>query len=383
MHAKRLGVGVVVVNRLLYAVGGFNGTERLASVERYHPENNAWSFVPPMTCGRSGAGVAAINQYIYVVGGFDGTRQLSSVERFDTENQVWEHVAPIKIARSALSLTSLDGKLYAIGGFDGTNFLSIVEVYDPKTNTWEQGTPLSSGRSGHASAVIFQPSCVNNFMMDCIEDDSSNRDGSGPGSNDSPSDENSSDQPGGSRPDGGNSSFVGFQTSFGSSGCRNCENELVPTSGEQEIMNNDNENTSNDTLAPPSTSIPIRDIPHRKRRTRWTRKMCEMRNEEANATETPVSNVQAVPLLQQPVSFSNPSNDIENSTNLINTKLNNIKTNANTSTLPPPNVKRKNQPSQFKSKCLIEVIRKCNARNVVQDYLNSLLEKHSKKFVTL
>ncbi|XP_065371092.1 kelch-like ECH-associated protein 1B isoform X2 [Calliphora vicina] len=380
MHAKRLGVGVVVVNRLLYAVGGFNGTERLASVERYHPENNAWSFIPPMTCGRSGAGVAAINQYIYVVGGFDGTRQLSSVERFDTENQVWDHVAPIKIARSALSLTSLDGKLYAIGGFDGTNFLSIVEVYDPKTNSWEQGTPLSSGRSGHASAVIYQPSCVNNFM-DCIEDDGQKRDGSGPGSNDSRSDDNSSDQPSGSRTDGslgGSSSFVSFQTSFGSSGCRNCETEVVPTSKEKEIPTN-SEKKANDQLSSLSS---IKDIPHRKRRSRWCKKMCEIRTEESNATiESPI-----MPYLEQPL-LSSPfeSSDIENSHTLVNNYVNNSNDNSNTNAnnttaLPSPNAKRK---CQFKSKCLIEVIRKCNARNIVQEYLNSLLEKHSKKFVTL
>lgn len=59
MHSKRLGVGVAVVNRLLYAIGGFDGNERLSSIECYHPENNAWTILPPMNVGRSGAGVAA------------------------------------------------------------------------------------------------------------------------------------------------------------------------------------------------------------------------------------------------------------------------------------------------------------------------------------
>lgn len=181
MHSKRLGVGVAVVNRLLYAIGGFDGVNRLATVECYHPENNAWTSLPSMAIGRSGAGksnfsgrgdflltfhclgVAALNQYIYVVGGFDGQAQLSSVERYDTEQQIWEMVAEIRIARSALSLTVLDGKLYAMGGFDGQQFLAIVEVYDPVRNTWEEGTPLTSGRSGHASAVIYQPCGMNAF----------------------------------------------------------------------------------------------------------------------------------------------------------------------------------------------------------------------------
>ncbi|XP_052903109.1 kelch-like ECH-associated protein 1B [Anopheles moucheti] len=164
MQSKRLGVGVAVVNRLLYAIGGFDGKTRLASVERYHPENNAWTLVPPMWYGRSGAGVAALHQYIYVVGGFDGTRQLASVERYDTEQQCWDMVAPVRIARSALSLTVLDGRLYAIGGYDGQDFLTIVEVYDPVRDVWDEGTPLTSGRSGHASAVIYTPSCISSYM---------------------------------------------------------------------------------------------------------------------------------------------------------------------------------------------------------------------------
>ncbi|KAL9694012.1 hypothetical protein quinque_013297 [Culex quinquefasciatus] len=175
MHSKRLGVGVAVVNRLLYAIGGFDGRERLASVECYHPENNEWTAVPSMQHGRSGAGVAALHQHIYVVGGFDGTRQLETVERYDTELQSWEMVAPVRIARSALSLTVLDGRLYAMGGYDGQNFLAIVEVYDPATNVWTEGTPLTSGRSGHASAVIYTPSCISSYMESLnISDDAKN-----------------------------------------------------------------------------------------------------------------------------------------------------------------------------------------------------------------
>lgn len=56
MHFKRLGVGIAIVNRLLYAIGGFNGKERLKSCECYHPENNEWTVIPPMNVGRSGAG---------------------------------------------------------------------------------------------------------------------------------------------------------------------------------------------------------------------------------------------------------------------------------------------------------------------------------------
>lgn len=104
-----------VYNRLLYAIGGFDGSNRLNSVECYHPENDEWTMVSPMKCSRSGAGVANLGQYIYVVGGYDGTKQLNSVERYDTERDIWDQVSSVTIARSALSVTVLDGKLYAMG----------------------------------------------------------------------------------------------------------------------------------------------------------------------------------------------------------------------------------------------------------------------------
>lgn len=56
MATKRIGVGVAVVNRLLFALGGFDGSNRLRSMECYDPEKDEWHFVAPMNTTRSGAG---------------------------------------------------------------------------------------------------------------------------------------------------------------------------------------------------------------------------------------------------------------------------------------------------------------------------------------
>lgn len=61
------------------------------------------------------------------------------------------------------------------GGYDGTHFLANVEVYDPANDLWEDGIPLTSGRSGLASAVIYQPSCHQSYSQDCIANQSANR----------------------------------------------------------------------------------------------------------------------------------------------------------------------------------------------------------------
>lgn len=72
----------------------------------------------------------------------------------------------MKISRSALSVNVIDGKLYAMGGYDGNHFLSNVEVYNPLDDSWEDGVPLTSGRSGLASAVIYQPSCSQPYTQE-------------------------------------------------------------------------------------------------------------------------------------------------------------------------------------------------------------------------
>jgi hypothetical protein len=54
------------------------------------------------------------------------------------------------------------------GGYDGTHFLSNVEVYNPIDDVWEDGVPLTSGRSGLASAVIYQPSCPQTYSQDSL-----------------------------------------------------------------------------------------------------------------------------------------------------------------------------------------------------------------------
>lgn len=59
MLTRRIGVGVAVINRLLYAVGGFDGANRLSSCECYNPERDEWRTMASMNTVRSGAGKEA------------------------------------------------------------------------------------------------------------------------------------------------------------------------------------------------------------------------------------------------------------------------------------------------------------------------------------
>lgn len=73
MVIKWIGVGVVVVNRLLFVVGGYDGSNRLRSMECYDLERDEWYFVVFMNIIRSGVGkfngyvvISLIFGYLYI-----------------------------------------------------------------------------------------------------------------------------------------------------------------------------------------------------------------------------------------------------------------------------------------------------------------------------
>ena len=61
------------------------------------------------------AGVTAMDQYVYAVGGYDSTYQLSTVERYDVEMDQWHVLSSMNCPRSALSVVVIDDNLLALG----------------------------------------------------------------------------------------------------------------------------------------------------------------------------------------------------------------------------------------------------------------------------
>ncbi|KAH7717059.1 Protein KEL-3 a [Aphelenchoides avenae] len=191
MNSTRSRVGVAVLNRRLYVIGGYNGYERLrcvelppliskrsavcaaamtdqnqiyvcggfdgatslSSVESYDPSLNRWTIRPSMSSNRCAAAAAVLDGYLYVIGGHDGISIFSTAERFDPVTGKWDKIAPMNSRRCRLAAVSYEGKIYAIGGYNGTCFLNSVEIYDPETNTWTTGEPMNLRRA-RVSAVV-------------------------------------------------------------------------------------------------------------------------------------------------------------------------------------------------------------------------------------
>ena len=63
-----LCLGLAMLDGCVYAVGGWEGTARLDSIERYHRHSNAWTFVAPMKMAVTSPAVVAHDGLLYVTG---------------------------------------------------------------------------------------------------------------------------------------------------------------------------------------------------------------------------------------------------------------------------------------------------------------------------
>ncbi|GMS90093.1 hypothetical protein PENTCL1PPCAC_12268, partial [Pristionchus entomophagus] len=133
---------VAIIGKTIYAMGGYNGTERLATCEQYDTQTNQWSDLPDMSCKRAAMAYGVIDGKIYVAGGYDGSAALKNVEVFDPSTKTWSPVAPMTKPRGAPASCVYNGRLYVIGGHDGTVIWSDGEYYNPENNTWTAIAPM-------------------------------------------------------------------------------------------------------------------------------------------------------------------------------------------------------------------------------------------------
>jgi hypothetical protein len=150
----------------LYAVGGNGVSSRLSSVEYYDTSTSpgttgTWSTLPAaLATARGNVGAASgpcpgstATTCLYAIGGYDGTNELSSVEYYDltagtggTWQTMTNSMADTREDFGAVSApcpSSTTTCIYAIGGYHDYEDLSSVEYYDP-----------SSGTGGHWNTMI-------------------------------------------------------------------------------------------------------------------------------------------------------------------------------------------------------------------------------------
>lgn len=155
----------------LVAVGGFDGSRDLPSVETCTPSSNqpaAWTILQgEMQTVRSAAGAAAWGSRVFVAGGSSGRLAHSAVESFtvvsddggatfpgdaesvDTCGQCqWRSEPSLACARMATSLAATqDGTLFAVGGYTHElGSLNVVESLTPGALEWQRAPDLLAPR---------------------------------------------------------------------------------------------------------------------------------------------------------------------------------------------------------------------------------------------
>lgn len=60
-------------------------------------------------------GLAVLDGHIYAVAGWEGQQRLDSIERYNTATNTWQQVAPLTLAVTSPAVAAHNGQLYVTG----------------------------------------------------------------------------------------------------------------------------------------------------------------------------------------------------------------------------------------------------------------------------
>ncbi len=158
LQAPRSFLGAAIVNGVVYAVGGAIGRKRLAWVERLDTNETCpdpeWEEVANLNVARSRPGVTQLNGRVYAVGGYNGSDYLCSVECYCPDTNQWMLIERMANPRNSPAVACFRGNLIVAGGYDGKNMLDSVESYNPEQEGWSNTGPLSAPRCDFAMCTV-------------------------------------------------------------------------------------------------------------------------------------------------------------------------------------------------------------------------------------
>eukprot|EP01043_Picozoa_sp_COSAG02_P028238 COSAG02_NODE_1703_length_11241_cov_845.206695_9_plen_619_part_00 len=159
MGSVRYAHASVVINGFIYVMGGrvgYDGSSYLDTAEKYDPATDRWTPIASMGSVRYAHASVVSNGFIYVMGGYDGSSSfLDTAEKYDPVNDRWTPIASMDNRRSRLASVALNGFIYVMGGYDGSGSnLDTAEKYDPVGNRWTPIASMGSRRYAPASVAL-------------------------------------------------------------------------------------------------------------------------------------------------------------------------------------------------------------------------------------
>jgi N-acetylneuraminic acid mutarotase len=105
---------------------------------------------------RAAFAACVVDGKIYALGGYDGSEFLDTLEVFDPVLNAWN--APTTSGkftpRKGLCCAVVGGKIYTLGGYDSSGASNIVEVFDPQTRLWESLTTTGTFTKRWRAAAV-------------------------------------------------------------------------------------------------------------------------------------------------------------------------------------------------------------------------------------
>jgi plastocyanin len=143
----------------LYVAGGFLGGptpgQITSTLQIYDTVANTWSFGPSMPASKEAGGGVILNNKLYAIGGDDLTNPVATNYIFDIATSTWSTGAPLPAPRSNTYATAYNGMIYVFGGAVGGTFTADDHLlrYDPTANTWTDLGSAGTGGRGNYGAV--------------------------------------------------------------------------------------------------------------------------------------------------------------------------------------------------------------------------------------
>jgi hypothetical protein len=139
----RASAALAVLGPSIYVIGGnFPGLpgSGMTVVEAYDVVASQWTSVAPLQSGRGQGAAIVLNGLIYALGGWASGRALNSVETYDPTTNTWTlGTHTLASTSGTVSATVVNGVIYV------TDANGHVDQYDPASGTWSNVLDLANG----------------------------------------------------------------------------------------------------------------------------------------------------------------------------------------------------------------------------------------------
>lgn len=153
MKHRRQSAAVVCFQGYVWALGGGSNSSTMNSVEYYNPWAKRWTLTTPMLSKRQNHRVAALNDKLYVFGGLDlnaaseyvdvnaASEYVDTCEMFDSTTCQFTYIKPMTIGRSDFGIAISNRRIHCTGGLTHAkqDDDKWVMIYDPEKDEWTAG----------------------------------------------------------------------------------------------------------------------------------------------------------------------------------------------------------------------------------------------------